>query len=328
MVLTFDQIEKLIHGAARIEKCGDSVHLNRLTKAQEELIGAYHTVYLGRAQTTAGISLEMDTDSENLTLTVKVRNAFRKDRSFAHSILVNGGRIGELRGEAPDGDVEMEGKFSLGEGFKRVQIIFPWSADSAIKMLEVDDGATVHPVVKQRKMLIFGDSITQGYHTHHPENAYTVQLAQYLDASAINKSIGGIKYYPPLAQLPDAVTPDVILVSYGGNDWHGGNKSEFEQDSVLFCGSLREQYPNAKIIVMMPFCARSRERNEPHWRFAELQQHLRELPEKIDNLIVMESSDFVPKDPVLFHSDGVHPLDEGHICHYQNIVNALEQMVF
>jgi len=153
-----------------------------------------------------------------------------------------------------------------------------------------------------------------------------VRLPQYLDASAINKSIGGIKYYPPLAQLPDTDEPDIILVSYGGNDWHGGNKRVFEQDSVLFCRSLRERYPKAKIIVLMPLCTGVRQKNEPNWYFEELQQHLRGLPAKIENLIVIESSDFVPEDPELFHNDGVHPLDEGHNDHYHGIINALEQM--
>lgn len=327
MFLTYEQIAACIHGAARVVKQDGCVRLKRFTEEQENLIRAYNTVYLGRVQTTAGISLEMDTDSENLMLSVEVSNAFRSGK-FSHSILVNRQRIGELRGGIPEGTdtITMGGTFSLGPGVKRVQIIFPWSADSAIKSLEIDDGATVLPVIKQQKMLIFGDSITQGYDAHFPENAYSVRLPQYLDASAINKSIGGIKYYPPLAQLPDTDEPDIILVSYGGNDWHGGNKRVFEQDSVLFCRSLRERYPKAKIIVLMPLCTGVRQKNEPNWYFEELQQHLRGLPAKIENLIVIESSDFVPEDPELFHNDGVHPLDEGHNDYYHGIINALEQM--
>ena len=328
MILSFGQIAACTHGAASVILRDGCIRFKRFTEEQENLIRSYSPVSLVRAQTTAGISLEMETDSENMTLSVEVTNGFRGG-DFSHSILVNGQRIGRLPGKLPEGTarINMDGTFSLGQGLKRIQIVFPWSADSAVRYLQLDDGAIVRPVIRQRNMLIFGDSITQGYDTHDPENAYSLRLAQYLGASAMNKSIGGIKYYPPLAQLPDAIKPDIILVSYGGNDWHGGNKSEFERDSVLFCQSLRGLYPDAKMIVLMPLCTGARKRNEPNWYFTQLQQHLRELPGKIGNLVVVESSDFVPADPTLFHSDGVHPLDEGHAYHYQKIINALEQTI-
>jgi lysophospholipase L1-like esterase len=285
-------------------------------------------LYDTRARTTAGVTLEMETDSRNLFLSVEVSNAFR-NLCFSHSILVNGKRIGELRGSVPKESqtVAMEAQFDLGPGSKLVQIVFPWSANSMIKSLQIDDGARVVPVAKKRKMLIFGDSITQGYDAYYPENAYAVRLTQYLNASAINKSIGGIKYYPQLAKLPDEDQPDIIVVSYGGNDFHGGNKEIFEQDSVLFCQNLRDMYPTAKIIVMMPFCNGSRRKNEPLWYFCELQDHLRGLSERIENLTVVESSDFVPDDSALFHSDGVHPLDAGHDIHFCGIVSAIQQQI-
>ena len=327
MQLTFDQIQTLIHGAARVLLTDGCVHLKRFTEEQEQQIQSYNEVYYTRARTTAGITLEMQTDSRNLVLAVAVSNAFRESRRFNHSVLVNGKRIGELRGSIPeDADtICLEETFFLGEGLKQVQIVFPWSANSCIRSLQVDDGATVLPVRKQQKMLIFGDSITQGYSAVFPENSYAQKLVQYLDASAINKGIGGIKYYPPLAQLQDAEAPDVILVSYGGNDFHGGDKSVFERDSVLFCQSLRQLYPNAKIIVLMPLCTGFRKKNEPHWCFKELQDHLRSLSDKVENLIVIESSDFLPHDPSLFHTDGVHPLDEGHDLYFNGIKAVLEQ---
>lgn len=326
MQLNFEQIQKLIHGAASVMRKDNCICMCRFTEEQEKLIEAYHEAYYARARTTAGITLEMETDSQTLTLSVEVSNAFRESRKFNHSVLVNGKRIGQLHGSVPEDvqAVSMEAQFDLGDGYKRVQIAFPWSANSAIRFIEVDDGATVQPVRKQRNMLIFGDSITQGYSTVYPENAYAQRLAQYLDASAINKAIGGIKYYPPLAKLADPEQPDIILVSFGGNDFHGGDKEAFERDSVSFCQSLRCLYPDAKMIVLMPLCTGVREKNEPNWYFRELQSHLRGLSERFENLTVIESSDFVPDDMALFHSDR-HPLDEGHDWHFRGIKDALNR---
>lgn len=318
-----------MHGAARVAVRGECINFQRFTEEQERQIREYNDAFYVRARTTAGITLEMDTDSRHLALSVEVCNAFR-DRCFSHSVLVDGKRIGELRGMIPKNSqsVSMDAEFDLGIGYKRVQIVFPWSAESAVRFLRLDDAATVLPVCKQQKMLIFGDSITQGYDAHYPENAYAQRLTHEWNASAINKSIGGIKYYPPLAQLPDGIVPDVILISYGGNDFHGGDKAAFEQDSVLFCRSLRTLYPEAKMIVLMPLCTRARKKNEPHWYFEELQNHLRGLPAEIPNLTVIDSSDFVADDPALFYNDGVHPLDAGHDLHYQGINAALGQDKF
>lgn len=329
MQLTFEQIQNLIQGAARVVSGDGCIHMKRYTEEQDRLIKEYNDVYYVRASTTAGVTLEMDTDSKNLVLSVEVSNAFR-DKCFSHSVLVNGKRIGQVRGSIPEGveTVSIEEQFDLGDGCKRVQIVFPWSANSAIRSVQIDDGATVQPVCKQQKMLIFGDSITQGYDAYYPENAYAQRLAQYLNASAINKAIGGIKYYPQLAQLPDADAPDIILISYGGNDFHGGDKAVFEQDSVLFCQSLRTLYPKAKMIVLMPLCTWVREKNEPDWYFEELKNHLGGLSAKFENLTVIESSDFVPADIMLFHTDKVHPLDVGHDYHFKGIVAALEQEKF
>lgn len=328
MILTWEQLSLLIHGAVRTQPVDGALYLRRFTAQQEQLCRAWSEAYLQRSLTTAGVCLEMNTDSRELTLRVRVGNAFRPDRYFCHSILIDGCRVAVLDGFVQPGEdgKEFEISLHLEEGRKRVQIHFPWSADSAIVMLRLTPGAVAEPVRYERSMLIFGDSVTQGYDAHYPENAYTVILARQLQACAVNKSIGGVKFHPPLAALADELEPEDILISYGGNDWHSAQRQQFEKDSLAFCAAVRQNYPKARLLVLTPIAMGARKRNEPVWYFDQLLSHLKNLEQRIDHLQVILSSDFVPQDPALFARDGVHPLDLAHAAHARGIAAELERL--
>ena len=51
---------------------------------------------------------------------------------------------------------------SLGEGIKRITVFFPWSVRGILNKLELDDGAVIKSVSKKRKIIMYGDSISQG----------------------------------------------------------------------------------------------------------------------------------------------------------------------
>ena len=71
----------------------------------------------------------------------------------------------------------------------------------------------------KKRILCFGDSISQGYDALYPSNQYTPQLAKLLDAEEYNKAIGGEIFRPELALARDDFEPEYITVAYGTNDW-------------------------------------------------------------------------------------------------------------
>ena len=95
------------------------------------------------------------------------------------------------------------------------------------------------PVKKEKILVAYGDSITQGYDALHPSNAYIRRMADYLNAELINKSLGGVKFLPNLAAVPNDIDADYIFVAYGTNDWSNSELGEFKRDCkefyVLFC---------------------------------------------------------------------------------------------
>lgn len=329
MKLTCEQIRSITFGAARVEQVGQSVGLFRFTKEQEELYRekswpSFHK----RTFATAGISLEFDTDSENLMLSVEMSIAC-DFRWFVHSVFVNDQRIGQISGFIPEGETAEEtGTFALGKGMKRVRIVFPWNEASKIKCLELDDGAQLLPASKKRTMLIFGDSITQGYTTWLPENSYANCIARYLDANAINKGIGGAPYWPELAKTSDGFQPDLILVAYGANDWNCYTEEEFAEKAEEFSINLRKQYPGTKIVVLTPIWSKTREeKQKERWPFENLVQRLQDLQGKVENLAVIPGTALVPQDTACFAEDRVHPNDIGFAHYAKNLRKELTNIL-
>lgn len=329
MKLRLEEVRSIAHGVARVEPVGENIGLFRFTKEQETLYceKSYPSFYK-RTFATAGATLEFDTDSENLTLAVEVTVGCGY-RWFVHSVFVDEKRIGDLTGFVPeDGSAVTESVFDLGKGMKRVRIVFPWNEVSRIQCLELDDGAIIHPVPKKRKVLIFGDSITQGYTTWLPENSYASRISRWLDADMVNKGIGGESYWPELAKTCDDFQPDLILVAYGANDWNARTEDEFAANSKEFCLRLRNAYPQAQIVVLTPIWMKTREeKQEDRWSFENLVSHLNALENFVENLTVLEGTDLVPCDLACFAEDRVHPNDVGFRYYAQALKGKIEKIL-
>lgn len=329
MRLTLEQIRSVAHGVARVEQVGDTIGFFRFTKEQEESYRLRNKDFYDRTFATAGVTLEMDTDSESLfcAADVSVGCGFRW---FTHSIFVDDKRIGELTGFVPENGepARAEGRFTLEKGMKRIRIVFPWNEVSRIRCLELDDGAVIKPVPKKCRMLIFGDSITQGYTTWLPENSYASRIGRWLDADALNKAIGGEVYWPELSQTREDFQPDLILVAYGANDWADKTEEAFAAHSREFCANLRSSYPQAKIVVLSPIWSNLwAERQKDRWPFEKMYEHLNRLPRDTEGLTVIDGGGFVPWDVACFAEDQVHPNDIGFAYFAQSLKAQLEKIL-
>ena len=88
--------------------------------------------------------------------------------------------------EFPVRDFKVE--TDLPSGNKTVKIVFPWSVSPKIKNFELSGSTYVRPVAKKHKMIIYGDSITQGYDCTRPSASYASRITDFLCADAVNKA--------------------------------------------------------------------------------------------------------------------------------------------
>lgn len=327
MKLSFDQLRSIARGVARVEENDGLVAFYRFTEAQSKLYEQRDPGFYRKSKATSGVILEFDTDSTTLSLDVFVTGGSSR-RFCAHSIFVNGQRIGQL-GDTVPGDMEsidMRGSFCLGLGMKRVKIIFPWAAASSIRCMALDDGAALIPVQKEKTIVFFGDSITQGYDAALPEDTYAAQLTRWLDWNAVSKAIGGEIFCPELATLPEEHTPDLISVAYGTNDWSVCTHEKLQENCRGFYRNLRKTYPQTPIVVMSPIWRADTDREDCACPFRQVAQLLQSIAQEIGNAIFIDCFDFMPHDTALFSDTYLHPNEEGFRHYAAALIRSYEAL--
>ena len=328
MKLSFEQIQKITKGAVSVTRDEGKIKFHRFTEEQEKYYFEADKDFYKKTFATAGIRLEFKTNSETLSLKVDVSAASSRT-FFSHDIKINGELRYSLASDfstSADGHMTVEGSYALGAGEKDVCIYFPWSAASKLLALELDNGATVIPVEYSRRMLIFGDSITQGYDAAKPCNAYSAILTDALGAEARNKGIGGELFKPRLAELSERFSPEIITVAYGTNDWMcRQSKEDFDKNAEAFFKNLAKAYPDAKIFALAPIWRGNADRSTRVGEFSYIAEKLASISEGILNMRVINCIDFVPHSAEMFVPDVLHPNDLGFSHYAENAIAAIKK---
>ena len=325
MKLNLEQIKSIAHGAVQIIEEDGKICLYRFTEEQRELYRGYSDDFFGKSFASAGITLEFVTDSRRLAMKVEVSSGSSR-KYFMHSIFVDGKRYASLGCERTNTGV-FGGEWSLPEGEKTVKIYFPFSTASKLISFELDDGSSLIPVKKSKKMIMMGDSITHGYDTALPENSYAFRVSDALDASAVNKGIGGEIFFPALALARDDIDPDYITVAYGTNDWSRNNKERFEKNSKSFYENLSAMYPNAKIFAITPIWRKNYGEVNTIGTLDAIGEHIERVTASLPNVTVIKGIDFIPHDSKYFAPDVLHPNDEGFAHYAENLLAELKKYI-
>ena len=325
MRLTYNQICSVTLGAVRMEQTNGEIRFFRFSEQEQQMYRMRREESWLRSFATAGIRLEFDTNSSFLVLEAEIYPSTSR-RFFTHSIFVNGERIGEISGVLPDDVQKMHVKkqFTLGSGNKRISILLPWSVESRLLALELSDGAWFTPVKKARKLLSYGDSITQGYDAEKPENAYIVRLADWLNAELICKAIGGERFCPQLVQLCEVSDPDLITVAYGSNDWSLSGREEFLHDSRAFFQILANRFPDIPIIALAPIWRADMHRQTSVGNLAGIAADYQSIAEEIGNMTVIDCMDFMPHDSDFYRDRKLHPNDLGFRYYADTLIEQVE----
>ena len=199
-----------------------------------------------------------------------------------------------------DGMTEGEGKWDLEKGF-------------ALKSVTPAEGGSIVGIKPTEKVVFFyGDSITEGIRAlnmnatsdgNSATNAYSWQCAEALGVTpyligygasgiimegSFSTMLNAIDYLSDGRPVDDDVKPDVIVVNHGSNDV-GQNRQLFEEQLTVTLNRLREKYPEAPIVYLIPF----------------EQTHSRVIPgvvEKMENAYVIETRKWE-----ITYTDGIHP---------------------
>lgn len=337
MQLELDQIKKIALGAVRITQEEDGIHFYRFTQEQEALYRARNQDFYKKSFSTTGVQLRFQTNSENLYLKAAVTPGSSR-KYFAFEVFADGKRIGTLDNysdtELPQAYASVvlpqgtfEKSFSLGAGGKEVRVVFPWSVKAILQEMVLDDGAELVPVKPKHKLLVFGDSITQGYDALLPSNKYITQVAEYLDAEEINKAIGAEIFFPELAATAEDFVPDYITVAYGTNDWFKCTEEEFRVNCAGFYRNLSMNYPSIPIFAITPIWRKEIATGSKFGAFENVEAIIREITKDLSNITVISGFTFVPQKEELFGDMRLHPNDKGFVYYYRNLKEAVARLL-
>ena len=339
MKLSLEQIKNITTGAVRVEEEKGKLRFFRFTDEQEALYKKasmeLNRPFYDRCAATAGIRLRFKTNSQTLRLAVEVLKCTSR-RYFSFDLFVNGRAIGALDNfseeELPQNYTEAElplGRFSkefmLGAGVKEVCIYFPWSVCPLLEEISLEEGALVEAVKPCKKLLAFGDSITQGYDALRPSMRYVAKLADRLGAEELNKGIGGEIFFPPLAELKEGFSPDYITVAYGTNDWGRQTQECFYSACKAFYEAISKNYPAAKIFAITPIWRADHTRTRDFGPFKRVEEIIGEAVSHLPNVTVLSGFDLVPKSEAYFADLRLHPNDKGFEYYAENLYNEIRK---
>ena len=332
MRLSSEQIKSITLGASRITPEGDGLAFYRHSEGEEALYRKTDDRYHLRSLSSSGICLSFLTDSRSLTIAATLSPGSSRGY-YAFDLFVNQRMIDSLcnfdAAELPAayagvklslGDAEKT--FALGEGEKEVCLYFPFSVKTTLRELSLDDGARVTPIKPKMRLLCYGDSITQGYDVLHPSSKYTTRLARHLGAEEINKGIGGAIFIPELIDEAEDLSPDLITVAYGTNDWSSLSRERFTAGCDAFLSKLRARYAETEILVITPIWRKDHTEEREFGRFADAGEIIKACAKKHQRMRVIDGFDLVAHDENLFADLYLHPNDEGFGQYFEGLIRS------
>lgn len=328
MELTLEQIRSIAHGAVEVSRAEDGlIRLYRLTPRQRALYQPMGELFYKRACNSSGIKLMLRTDSPTLTLDLEISHCTTR-QFFSIDVYSDGQLCGYIEGYGHDTMFRSyRQRFSLGEGNKTVSVYLPWSVLCAIRSVELEDGAQFVPVKRNKTILMYGDSITQGFDVLRPSMSYSARIADWLEAECYNKGVGSAKFDPELVAEAEDLDPDYITVAYGTNDWCHNDVETFRKDSRQFLFRLRQQYPRARLFVLAPIWRKDLQEAVAFGPFDSVYKELQAACETLPNTIVIDCFPFVPADSAFYQDEKLHPNDAGFAHYFENLRNAMAQYV-
>jgi len=283
-----------------------------------------------KGRMSAGVTLEFDTDATDFALVWQIAGGYpanTKDRGSSLDVLVDGVLMHQHVITCEWHEVQ-ETHFALREGKKRVVVMLPHTYIFALKDIIVNEGASFAPVApRAKKLLMMGDSITQGIGATYASTGYAMQTGLMMtDYECVNQSIAAIRFESEWLDN-DGFMPDVITVALGTNDWSGWkDRAEYDERAGRFMARLNELYPDVPVCFLSPVkrCRGEADREEMY-REIELRDVLTRLCAAYPQMRVVDGWKLMPHVPSTF-SDGLHPNDYGMTLYANSVAKALKSL--
>lgn len=315
MKLTLDQIRSVAVGALTVDEQPDGLHFHKCTAKQEAAWYAQREILGFRAETTTGIRLDFTTDSPTFAFTVKEGARFEVHIDTVLCYAYTAKDFEEDRTKC----IELDGKEH------RITLVLPSHSIGVLQSVELADDASLSPCTYDRKILFYGDSITQGHDSTWDSLSYAYGITRLYNAESVIQGIGGAYFHEDTFDEAIDFDPEIVLVAYGTNDW-GAFKTldELRSHTKLFLDKLVARFAGKKLFGLSPLWRADTEPPRPMGSFEACCNVVKEEI-KTHGMILIEGETLTPH-VTTFYSDGcLHPNAAGYSLYAQNLYIQMEK---
>lgn len=323
MAIDFELVKNISHGALSIVKEDNSITFHRFTDEQRKLFESGANFWLNTFAASC-VRLEFITDAQSFTLGGFVDHASSR-KFYFFDIYVNGALIKHVGSFSYLEKKDFHFEVDLPKGNNQVAVYFPNLVKVNISDFELKNATVVTPVAKSKRIICYGDSITQGYDAQYPSLSYANLIADHLDAEVINKGIGGMTFPPALAAMPETGNFDLVIAFYGTNDWNKSTRDELADNANRFYETLRHSYPDSPICAILPFWRRNHMEVKPAGTLENAREIIRAAAKKISDVTIVDGWNLLPHLESCV-SDGLHPNDFGFQIMARNLAKVLPEV--
>lgn len=336
----------LLHGVVSVvEQDYRWVRPIRFAEGQMRALGscqAWHPgLYRQMARTTAGVSVEFETDACRVALEVLVDAEPRGTRAVLDRIdgtdtddpLPHDGISADVdkrhvwfgmpEAGAQLVEVQLDGEDpedALGiqplPGMSRTRHVRIWlpALRGCLVREVLCDGTFIRPVAKRKHLLVLGDSIVQGFVSEDPAYSWPAQLAGKLGLDLINQGINGQVFQPgSLYSLAGLIEPEHIVIAYGARYRHETCMARLVSlDIRSYLAEVSRLWPRVQTHVLTPLW-----QGEEHMPAHSASSYV-QVPSFIathaashEQMVLVDGQELMDADASLIADDYAHPNADG-----------------
>ena len=217
MKFSNNSLKKFIKGACYFETNNGYLNSFKFSKTQIDWFKneGYDPFWYERTIYTAGIRIELKTNSNFVSFDYKnMQGALLTSRSNTLDVYVDDVLYSVFSFESQKGNFRV----NLPLGDKKITIYLPNDCKFGIKNFTID-GNYKSIKEKGQKVLVIGDSITQGYGPAFSSGSYFNVLQKLTGYNMLNQGIGGLRCESESLSYVEGFEPNKIMTFLGTN-WY------------------------------------------------------------------------------------------------------------
>ena len=317
MKLSASTLRKLVKGACHFAVNRGYLASYHFTPEQMAYLKKTNDFWYTRSIFSAGVRIEFCTEATEISFEYRVKDYSSPDNTV--DVYCDGVAVGVYHIEDGRGKVT----FVLPEGEKEVAVYLPTDCHFEIKNFVIN-GRYKATRGRKSKVLLIGDSISQGYGTGMAGATYVNALQRMLKYEIMNQGIGGFRFDPDILTPIAGYTPDKIMVVLGTN-YYNDLSYDYESDVIRFFENLHALYGNRPVLAITPLW-RCDEGYDPA-RMAWCVDIIRRECAKYPNVKVMDGFTAIPHISECF-LDTVHPNAYGAYLYAESIARTIRAIRF